>query len=102
MGGRPGGQQRPRSSGGFRSYGRPAEEEPEKEVNADILVHMKISKEKAEKGGEVTFRTPEGKTLSVRIPPHTKSGQKLRLARQGRMCPSCQHEGDLILQVSIQ
>lgn len=67
----------------------------------DVVVNLKISKDKAEKGGQVTFRSPEGKTISVRIPPRTKPGQKLRLTRQGRLCPTCNHEGDLILQVRV-
>jgi curved DNA-binding protein len=70
-------------------------------VEADVLVNLTVSKEKAEKGGGVTFSTPEGKKISVKIPPHTKPGQKLRLTRQGRLCPTCQHEGDLILQIKI-
>lgn len=70
--------------------------------DADTRVNLRISKTKAEKGGTVTFETPEGKTLSVRIPPATKNGQKLRLVRQGKVCPTCHHEGDLILQVRIQ
>ena len=81
-------------------------EEPDADVqpetaDVDTLVNLRISKEKAEKGGRVTFRTPEGKTLSVHVPPHTRAGQKLRLTRQGRLCPACQHEGDLILQIKI-
>ena len=71
------------------------------EVDADIVVNLKISKEKADKGGQVTFRSPEGQTISVRIPPHTRAGQKLRLTRQGRPCPTCHHEGDLILQIKV-
>ncbi|HNV87226.1 MAG TPA: DnaJ domain-containing protein [Candidatus Omnitrophota bacterium] len=67
----------------------------------DILVDLNISKEKAEKGGKVTFRLPEGKTISVTIPPHTQAGQKLRLTRQGHVCPTCQHEGDLILRIKV-
>jgi len=67
----------------------------------DILVDLNISKEKAEKGGKVTFRMPEGKTLSVSIPPRTQPGQKLRLTRQGHLCPACQHEGDLILRIKV-
>lgn len=69
------------------------------QVEADVVVNLRISKDKAEKGGEVTFRSPEGKTISVKIPPRTKPGQKLRLTRQGRLCPTCHHEGDLILQI---
>lgn len=78
------------------------EQEPEAaSPKVDIAVNLNISHDKAEKGGRVTFRTPEGKTLSVNIPPHTRPGQKLRLTRQGRLCPSCRHEGDLILQVKV-
>ncbi len=69
---------------------------------ADVFVKLRISKDKAEKGGRVKFRTPEGKTISVTIPPHTHSGQKLKLTRQGRPCPACRHEGDLILQVELK
>lgn len=71
------------------------------EASADILVALRISRHKADTGGTVSFRTPEGRRLSVRIPAQTREGQKLRLARQGRMCPACHHEGDLILQVKI-
>ncbi len=66
---------------------------------ADVAVNLRISKEKAEKGGKVTFKTPEGKTIAVTIPVGSKSGQKLRLTRQGRLCPTCHHEGDLILSI---
>lgn len=68
----------------------------------DIAVNLRISKEKADKGGQVTFRTPEGRTLSVRIPSHSRPGQKLRLTRQGRVCPACNHEGDLILKIKVE
>ena len=79
--------------------------DPEAEVEpakADVYVNLRISREKAEKGARVKFRTPEGKTLSVAIPPHTHDGQKLKLARQGHLCPTCRHEGDLILQIELK
>ena len=79
--------------------GAPSEEAAE--VSADILVNLKISRKKAESGGSVTFSTPEGKKISVKIPPRTREGQKLRLARQGRPCPAGRHEGDLILRIGI-
>ena len=89
--------------GGYTySSGDPEPDADLETVEADITVGLKISREKAEKGGQVTFRTPEGKTLSVRIPPHTREGQKLRLTRQGRICQTCKHEGDLILQLRIE
>ncbi len=75
---------------------------PDRSVDADIVVNVKVSKEKAEKGGKVTFKTPEGKTIAVKIPSGTKEGQKLRLTRQGRLCPACRHEGDLILNIRIK
>ncbi len=77
-------------------------EEAAEPVSADVVVNLRISKEKAEKGGQVRFRTPEGKTLSVRIPARTRPGQKLRLTRQGRLCPGCNHEGDLILKIKVE
>lgn len=73
-----------------------AEEEP---ARVDVYVNLRISNEKAKKGGRVAFRTPEGKTISVAIPPNTREGQKLKLTRQGRLCPTCRHEGDIILQI---
>ncbi len=69
--------------------------------SADVVVNLRISKRKAKEGGSVTFRTPEGKTVAVKIHSNTKDGQKLRLARQGRTCPACQHPGDLILQIRV-
>ena len=78
------------------------QEEMLQSVDADITAHLKISRERAEKGGQVTIRTPEGKTLSVKIPQHTRDGQKLRLVRQGKMCQACNHEGDLIFQIQIE
>ena len=69
--------------------------------SADVVVNLKISKKKAKEGGSVMFKTPEGQTISVKIPVNTREGQKLRLARQGRDCPTCHHPGDLILQIRI-
>ena len=99
------------SGGGFTqsqgpgAYSQYASSEPGTDVEsvkADIRVNLQISKEKAKKGGSVTFRLPEGKTISVTIPPHTKDGQKLKLSRQGRPCPTCHHDGDLILQIKLK
>lgn len=70
--------------------------------SADVVVNLRISKKKARDGGSITFRTPEGQTLSVKIPVNSEEGQKLRLARQGRVCQTCRHPGDLILQIRIR
>ncbi len=82
--------------GGFEEENDEAVEE-----SADVVVNLKISKRKAREGGSVTFRTAEGQTLSVKIPAGIKEGQKLRLSRQGRPCPTCRHSGDLILQIKV-
>lgn len=71
-------------------------------VNADVRVNLKISSDKAKQGGSVTFKTPEGKNLTVKIPANIKPNQKLRLVRQGKNCPACNHEGDLILQIKVE
>ena len=71
-------------------------------VDADVIVNVKIAAEKAKAGGKVNFRTPEGKSITVTIPAGTKDGQKLRLVRQGKVCHSCQHEGDLILRIKTE
>lgn len=88
---------------GFYGVGQEDDENAEEAAreSADVVVNLKISKKKAKDGGSVTFRTPEGQTLSVKIPAGIKEGQKLRLARQGRVCPTCQHPGDLILQIKV-
>lgn len=70
--------------------------------DTDIRVTLKLSAEKAKNGGSVRFKAPEGKTLSVKIPPHVKTGQKLRLIRQGRLCSSCHHEGDLVITLKVE
>ena len=82
---------------------RPRHEEPAPaaEPSADIRVSLKISREKAEKGGQVTFRSPQGKTISVKVPPGTREGQTLRLTRQGRLCHTCGHEGDVLLTIKL-
>jgi len=70
--------------------------------DADKIVTVKLSQEKAETGGKLAIRTPDGKIINVKVPPKTKNGQKLRLVRQGKVCPTCRHAGDLILQINFK
>jgi DnaJ-class molecular chaperone len=93
------GSQRQDLYGDEDEYGQMPGQAPQE--SADIVVNLKISKKKAKEGGSVMFKTPEGQTISVKIPANTREGQKLRLARQGRDCPACHHPGDLILQIRI-
>ena len=78
-----------------------AEEEPS-EVSTDLNAVLKISKARAQKGGEVSFTTEKGKKITVKIPPKIASGAKLRLSRQGSVCPTCRHPGDFILTLKVE
>ncbi len=71
-------------------------------VSSDLTATLKISKSRAQKGGEVSFTSREGKKITVKIPPGISSGKKLRLARQGSLCPTCEHPGDLLLTIRVE
>lgn len=89
--------------GGASAYsGMHGEEELSSKVSSDASATLKISRSRAEKGGEVSFTTRDGKKITVKIPPGSASGKKLRLARQGRVCPTCDHPGDLILTLHVE
>ncbi len=72
------------------------------EATSDLHATLKISKSRAQKGGEVSFATQEGKKITVKIPAGIGSGKKLRLARQGAECPTCHHPGDFILTIKVE
>jgi DnaJ-class molecular chaperone len=84
--------------GGFRG----AEEGGLEEISSDVAATLKISKSRAQKGGEVSFTIKNGKTFTVKIPAGISSGKKLRLSRQGQECPTCHHPGDLILTIKVE
>lgn len=91
----------------FGAFGgeREAEEEEWGEVSrfsSDLGATLRISRPRAQKGGEVSFTTNEGKKITVRIPAGIVPGKKLRLAGQGKRCPTCSHPGDLILMIKIE
>ena len=70
--------------------------------DSDLTAVLKISKSRAQKGGEVSFTTSDGKKITVKIPAGIASGKKLRLSRQGNTCPTCNHPGDLILTIKVE
>ena len=86
--------------GGFSNDEQEVEDYPK--VSADVTATLKISRARAEKGGEVSFGTSGGKKITVKIPAGISSGKKLRLARQGQICPTCDHPGDLILTIKVE
>lgn len=78
------------------------EEEEESGVPVDENAVLKISKARAQKGGEVSFTARSGKKITVKLPAGIASGKKLRLTRQGNECPTCRHPGDLILTIRVE
>ena len=78
------------------------EEDYSREVSSDVTATLKISKSRAQKGGEVSFATRDGRKITVKIPAGIGSGKKLRLARQGNACRTCGHPGDLILTIKVE
>lgn len=88
------------SSAGRRTPpGARAAEEGEPEGDTDIRAPIRISRDRALKGGAIRVRGPGGESLAVTIPKGIRSGQNLRLAGQGRLCPHCRKRGDLFLEV---
>lgn len=85
--------------GGFTGGG---EEDVLQTVSADASATLKVSRSRAEKGGEVSFTIQGGKKITVKIPAGITSGKKLRLSRQGNICPTCEHPGDLILTIRVE
>jgi len=68
-----------------------------KTTNTDIKVKIKLDSKRAEEGGKIKIKIPGGKAFTVKIPKGCKDGQKLRLSREGKECPYCNHHGDIIL-----
>ncbi|OGW74611.1 MAG: hypothetical protein A2Z72_07270 [Omnitrophica bacterium RBG_13_46_9] len=64
------------------------------DINATLAIPAGVAKT----GGEVLFRH-DGKKITLRIKPDTRSGQKLRIRGQGKVCSSCGHAGDLIVTI---
>ncbi len=88
---------------GGRTRGYAEEEEQDLEaVSSDTTAVLKISRSRAQKGGEVSFAMQGGKKITVKIPAGISSGKKLRLSRQGNLCPTCSHPGDLILTIKVE
>ncbi len=80
----------------------PDEEEISTKISSDAAATLKISRSRAQKGGEVSFALEGDKKITVKIPTGIVTGKKLRLARQGRLCPTCDHPGDLILTIKVE
>ena len=72
-----------------------------KEVETNTGATLSIPRHVALSGGEVKFNH-NGKNITLKIKPGTKSGQKLRMKDQGSLCPYCRHHGDLIITIRVK
>lgn len=70
--------------------------------DTDIEATLNVPRQVAINGGEVSFKYKNNKNITLKIKPGTKNGQKLRLKGQGKLCPSCKHNGDLIVTLKTR
>ncbi|HNX90831.1 MAG TPA: DnaJ domain-containing protein [Candidatus Omnitrophota bacterium] len=91
--------------GGYSFYtsgGNGMQEDAYGEVDTDITATLPIPQKLAEKGGEAQFKISTGENIKLKIPAGIKNGQKMRLRGQGKACPCCNHNGDLIVTINIK
>ena len=69
------------------------------QYETDIYAQLNIPRNVALSGGEVRFKLQDGRTITLKISPNTKNGQKLRFKGLGKRCPCCDHKGDLTVTV---
>jgi curved DNA-binding protein len=74
---------------------------------ADLSLKLDITLEEAHAGGTKTIQfarstdNSEMKKLKINIPKGVRSGQKIRLAKQGQAAPAGGEAGDLLLEMNI-
>ena len=98
--------------GGFQQGGSPfgpgARAQARPRRGDDVQLKLDITLEEAYGGGSKTIQfaktsdSVEMKKLKVNIPKGVKSGQKIRLAKQGHTAPGGGEPGDLLLEMNIR
>ena len=99
-----------RSSGegpnGYTTYqysvNDPYRQAREPREHSDVNAVLSISPQVARNGGDVQFNYDGTKKITLKIKPGTKNGQKMRIRDQGRICPHCNHYGDLIVTIKTE
>jgi len=76
-----------------------ANTEGQQKYDTDTYADIKIPQNLAMNGGQVKVKLSDARTITLKIHPGTKNGQKLRLKGIGKMCPTCDHKGDLIVSI---
>lgn len=81
---------------------RPGKTQSIKAKGADVQYTLKVSLMDAAQGAEKTVRMTSGKTLKVRIPPGTETGQTLRLKAQGMAGLGGGVSGDALVEILVE
>ncbi len=66
----------------------------------NLYLKLPISFAEAALGAKVEIPTPEGQT-TIKVPPGTQSGSKLRLKGQGMPVPRSEQRGDLFAEIQV-
>ncbi|MCL1908816.1 MAG: J domain-containing protein [Holophagaceae bacterium] len=66
----------------------------------NLYIQLPISFSEAALGAKVDVPTPEAQT-TIRIPPGTQSGSKLRIKNQGMPVPKSDQRGDLFAEIQV-
>jgi len=80
---------------------------PRPQRGADLVLKLDITLEEAYNGGSKTIQfasstdSSEMKKLKISIPKGVKTGQKIRLAKQGQASPGGGESGDLLLEMNV-
>jgi len=82
-------------AGGFSGYGA----QP-RGRGSDVEASTSLTFRQAVEGDTVTLRRADGSTVTTRVPPGVKDGQKIRLRGKGNPGPG--GNGDLILTVAVE
>ncbi|HUV22239.1 MAG TPA: DnaJ C-terminal domain-containing protein [Gammaproteobacteria bacterium] len=88
-------------------FGQGQRQRPRPQRGADLLLKLDISLEEAYNGGSKTIQfagstdSSEMKKLKINIPKGVKTGQKIRLAKQGQASAGGGESGDLLLEMNV-
>ena len=67
----------------------------------NLYVKLPISFSEAALGAKVEVPTPEGRPQTIKVPPGTQTGARLRIKGQGMPVPRSTQRGDLIAEVAL-